>query len=83
MAGIEQPTIAIPVEIKNPEYSTMSTPRTLPSKFDNDPVFDQSEPAPESLGEFAETIIDSDGELDPDALEEPEVTEGESSLFTM
>ena len=83
MEGIERLAIATPVEIKHPEYSAMTTPRTLPSKFDDDPVFDQSEPAPESLGEFAETIIDSDGELDPDALEEPEVTEGESSLLTM
>lgn len=61
----------------------MSTPRTLPSKFDEDPVFENSEPAPESLGEFAETIIDQDGELESDILEEPEVTEEQSSPFTL
>ena len=61
----------------------MSTPMPIPSSHDEDPAFDHSEPAPESLGEFAETIIDRDGELEPDILEEPEVTKEQSSLFKM
>ena len=42
-----------------------------PEKHVEEPVFQDPDPMSESLGEFAETIIDKDGELDPELLEEP------------
>ena len=45
---------------------------------DDDSAFDMPEPLEDGLGEFAETIIDQDGELDPDVLEEPDANEVDS-----
>jgi hypothetical protein len=38
----------------------------------DEPILDTPEPEPGGLGEFTETIIDEDGELEPDVLEEPD-----------
>jgi hypothetical protein len=45
----------------------MSDPENLPVPLDS-PV----EPEAGSLGEFVETIIDKDGELEPEVLDEPD-----------
>lgn len=47
---------------------------SIPQKDANvthQPILDTAEPEPEGHGEFAETIIDKDGELEPEVLEEP------------
>ena len=47
------------------------------SNFKNEPILDTPEPEPEGLGEFVETIVDKDGEVEPSILEETdEVEEG-------
>lgn len=46
----------------------MSGPPPNPLIPDDQPI----QPEPGSLGEFAETIVDADGELDADTLDEPE-----------
>lgn len=40
-------------------------------------ILDLPEPAPDGLGEFIDTVLDKDGEVEPEILDEPE--EGEKA----
>jgi hypothetical protein len=51
----------------------MPSPEDRPLK--NKPILDGPEPEPEGLGEFVETIVDKDGEVEPGILDEPEEVE--------
>ncbi len=53
----------------------MPPPGELPPDHLGEPILDTPEPEPEGLGEFADTIIDQDGEVEPNVLEDPEETD--------
>lgn len=50
----------------------MPPPDDLPPVPTDEPILDTPEPEPGGLGEFADTIIDEDGEVGPKLLEEPD-----------
>jgi hypothetical protein len=53
----------------------MPPPDELPPVPTDEPILDTPEPEPGGLGEFTETIIDEDGEVEPEVLEEPDDNE--------